>query len=142
MILQATIRYRDGSWELRCERCAALRRVGPTYWPLTLEFWDPTAMTRCRACHKEVKRQKNKSSYARDEERRKAALASGRAYYRALDDEERRIMMDKKREQRRRWENEWRAERREHFAMLDQKSESKRASNREHMRRVRQDKAA
>lgn len=36
-------------WELRCESCSHDREQA--FWPLTLEFWNPTAgMTRCRAC--------------------------------------------------------------------------------------------
>lgn len=54
------MRYReDVGFEARCPDCA--RRGVQAYWPLTLEFWDPSrptvgggttgrSLTRCRAC--------------------------------------------------------------------------------------------
>jgi hypothetical protein len=57
----AGIRYRaDIGWELRCESCSHDREQ--SYWPLTLEFWNPNAgMTRCRACWTEAARERRRS---------------------------------------------------------------------------------
>ena len=43
------------TFEMRCVQCAYLqpnRGGGSSFWPLTLEFWERTNMSRCRACIK------------------------------------------------------------------------------------------
>lgn len=50
-------------FEMKCESCFARRgrHPGGSYWPLTLEFWDPReGLQRCRACIAEDKRNKEK----------------------------------------------------------------------------------
>ena len=68
----------DG-FEMRCDDCARYDRM--CYWPLTLEFWNPRTMQRCRACDKArrartERKRHNDLSYA---ERRRLASAD---YYR------------------------------------------------------------
>lgn len=57
----SNIRWREDVFEARCPDCH--RRGGQSYWPVTLEFWDPSrpspnggqmgrSMARCRACWK------------------------------------------------------------------------------------------
>ncbi len=46
----AIVRYRsaEAEFEMRCPDCARADRQ--CYWPLTVEFWDPRSLQRCRAC--------------------------------------------------------------------------------------------
>lgn len=68
----------EQQFEMWCPSCAAIDN-GPSFWPLTQEFWDVrTGLTLCRACRAEKKR--------RDERGRRAAkrdeiAAKNRAYY-------------------------------------------------------------
>lgn len=39
------------SFELWCPECER-HGGGATFWPLTLEFWEPGRMQRCRACER------------------------------------------------------------------------------------------
>lgn len=59
MRMRASVRYdrTSGDFLLRCEACAVRRDGDAYYWPLSLEFWNPTkGMTMCRACWKEKDR--------------------------------------------------------------------------------------
>jgi hypothetical protein len=60
------VRFREGSYEGRCDACA-------TYWPLGPEFWDPhSGLRRCRACIVERRRLETlaRREYKRDWMRR------------------------------------------------------------------------
>lgn len=52
--MTSPVRLIDGDWHFRCESCA--RKKKQCLWPLAREFWDPEAMTKCLACHREDKR--------------------------------------------------------------------------------------
>lgn len=39
---------------MKCDDCA--RKGHRSYWLITLEFWNPRSMQRCRACNMEKKR--------------------------------------------------------------------------------------
>ena len=137
MILKATVRYREDTFELRCERCAALRKGNRGYWPLTLEFWNPKrSMTKCRACLTEVTRQTRRIEYAANAAVREKATAYARAQYASLSAQEKAVLREKQREQRRRWENAWRAERQAHLDTL-KAPEDIRAYKRDWMRQQR-----
>jgi len=55
----STVRLRDGVWEYRCRDCS--KKGGVIWWPLTDEFWNPRNLTRCRACHKELRDKYNRA---------------------------------------------------------------------------------
>lgn len=69
--------YRDDTgFEARCPDCARAKRAA--YWPITLEFWDPTrvnaeggrlgrSMARCRACWQAKDARDRRRRYLRDE---------------------------------------------------------------------------
>lgn len=73
------VRYRpDVGFELRCDPCGK-RRVTECYWPLTLEFWQPSrGMTMCRACRRRKDAQAAREKYARDPATRRRKLADAR----------------------------------------------------------------
>lgn len=63
------------SFMLRCEDCSA--KTGARFWPLTLEFWNPKTMQRCRACGAEKARKRERDKRRTDpawaaEQRRKS----------------------------------------------------------------------
>lgn len=68
------------AFTLKCDDCA--KRGDACYWPLTLDFWNPRTMQRCRACDADkrarMEREKRRADNAFAEERR----ARARAYYR------------------------------------------------------------
>lgn len=44
------VRWNGMDFEMRCDACASNSST-TIYWPLTLEFWNPThGLRRCRAC--------------------------------------------------------------------------------------------
>lgn len=67
-----------GEFEMQCPECRIKGRN--SYWPITLEFWHPRTVIRCRACHEErdrnIKRElrKDPARRARDN----AAVAAWR----------------------------------------------------------------
>lgn len=63
----------------KCNRCAAINQTR-CYWPLTLEFWNPSSMQRCRACNADLKRIKQRV-YAGTPEQRAKARVYARTYY-------------------------------------------------------------
>ena len=78
-----------GTFMLRCEHCA-LRHEGSTFWPLTLEFWNPAAgLQRCRSCYNYRRRKQRSQSIEAQRARmrarywanRDAHLAKRRTYY-------------------------------------------------------------
>lgn len=48
-----------GEFELQCPECRS--RGNESYWPLTLEYWSPRSVRRCRACHLERDRAKQRA---------------------------------------------------------------------------------
>lgn len=71
------------AFEMWCPDCASKggAQGGPTFWPLTHEFWDVhNGLSRCRACQAEKKRREERGRRAlkRDE-----LNAANRAYYAA-----------------------------------------------------------
>jgi hypothetical protein len=48
-----------GEFELQCPECVSKCRN--SYWPLTIEFWNPRSVRRCRACHLEGDRAKKRA---------------------------------------------------------------------------------
>lgn len=76
--LVSGVRYLHGEFQLRCEACKASSQ-GPSYWPLTLEFWEPEkGMNRCRACWATYHRRRMAAERARDPELQRRRR---RAYY-------------------------------------------------------------
>lgn len=77
----AGIRYdaEHGEFLLRCASCT--KRHLPSFWPLTLEFWNPrVSMIRCRACIAEERRAADRAAYAAlAPEARERRLAASRA---------------------------------------------------------------
>lgn len=144
VFLRSNVRFnRDlGDFEMRCDSCAYKR--GPRYWPLTLEFWNPSAnMLRCRACIAEMKRLERKA-YSRPQ------LDRNRAYYWENRDLLRLKQADyyrSHREQRLAAQAAYMAKnrdrinanRRAKYAALsiEERQERRRAQKRDHMRRVR-----
>ena len=88
---RSNVRYIDGEFHLRCETCKVSNQ-GSAYWPMALEFWNPTlGFQKCRACHEayrrlhphhsqEFLRLRQKRYYLKHRERRRAYAS---AYYRA-----------------------------------------------------------
>lgn len=74
------IRYREGTFEMRCGGCMA-GAGGNRFWPLTEEFWNPRNLQRCRACLLIRKRENARAIYYRD----KARIQADRAKYYALN---------------------------------------------------------
>ena len=50
---RANVRYSEATegFEMFCPDCERYNR-GTTFWPLTLEFWAPGRLQRCRACER------------------------------------------------------------------------------------------
>lgn len=62
----STVRYRtDVGWEMRCDDCR--HRHIASFWPLTMEFWNPRNLARCRACHRERKNAYERASESKRE---------------------------------------------------------------------------
>ena len=61
------IRYREGTFEMRCGDCVASSGV-TAYWPLTEEFWNLRNLSACRACLLARKRRAAKERYWADPE--------------------------------------------------------------------------
>lgn len=73
---RVSVRYdrKEGEFVMRCDSCAASGQT-KAYWPLSLEFWNPTCgLQVCRACHNLRRRMARRQT---PEERR----AKQRAYY-------------------------------------------------------------
>ena len=75
-IRRVSVRYdrNEDEWLMRCDSCVSSGQT-KGWWPLTLEFWDPSSgLQKCRACLNLAKRMKRRQTA---EERR----AKQRAYY-------------------------------------------------------------
>jgi hypothetical protein len=75
-IRRVSVRYDPDveAWFMRCDSCAS--SGGSTaWWMLTLEFWNPHSLQRCRACHQVRDRLRTRQTVG---QRR----ARERAYYR------------------------------------------------------------
>ena len=75
-IRRVSVRYnrREDEWSMRCDSCASAGQ-SKAWWPLSLEFWDPSSgLQRCRACHLLDRRKKRHQTI---EQRR----AKQRSYY-------------------------------------------------------------
>ena len=75
----------EGEWILKCDECAA-KQSTKYYWPLSLEFWNPRTMQRCRACDKE-----RRARLTREKRRADAVFTNqerlrNRVYYRENKD--------------------------------------------------------
>lgn len=91
---RANVRYdpdmgEHGTFLMRCEDCAT-KNKGTAFWPLTVEFWNPTlGLQRCRACHRDHRRKRHRQSVEqrratqrrRYHEIRDVILPKRRAYY-------------------------------------------------------------
>lgn len=64
-------------FELQCPHCRSKSRQ--SYWPLTLEFWNPHSLSICRACHAERDRAKQRER-RQDEAKRLADIEKSRAW--------------------------------------------------------------
>jgi hypothetical protein len=105
-------------FEMRCDACAGTQR-GPSYWPLTLEFWTPEhGLAKCRACHLHAKAARAKERLDADPARRAAKAAAMR-------------------EQRKLKWPVWEAARRERLSADPERMERVRARRREATRRYR-----
>lgn len=74
-----------GCFSLKCSECLE-------WWPLDIEFWQPTRMTKCRACIRSWDRERKKGGTSRQEYNRlwRARNAErlreyARTHYRAMD---------------------------------------------------------
>lgn len=84
-VRRVSVRYdpemgEGGTFLMRCDDCAS-RGESTAYWPLSLEFWLPNTLQRCRACTNARKRARHRMTA---EERR----AYNRKWY-MLDHENR-----------------------------------------------------
>lgn len=61
----------EGHWQMRCPECDPTKGC---WWDLTIEFWDPRTLLRCRACDRRRRR--------RSDRNRKAARAAYNRQYR------------------------------------------------------------
>lgn len=68
-------------FEMKCDDCSASGQQ--SYWPLTVEFWNPRTMQRCRACDYERRRRMERERRKSDPAFRQARLERAKAYYHA-----------------------------------------------------------
>lgn len=78
-------------FEMRCEDCQ--RRGVAYFWPLTVEFWEPGSMRRCRACNAAKKR-------ADEKKRRQGKMAEIHGAHRVYYWENRDVLLMKQRARR------------------------------------------
>ena len=64
-------------FELWCPDCERYTK-GQTFWPITLEFWNPHTLQRCRACETD---KHNRMEAARRTANLEAMRARNREYY-------------------------------------------------------------
>lgn len=60
-VRRVSVRYdrSEKEWVMRCDSCASSGQTS-AYWPLSLEFWDPSSgLQRCRACSNLARRMRH-----------------------------------------------------------------------------------
>jgi len=76
------VRYNPdiGDFELKCDDCVGKRNTR-CYWPLTLDFWNPRTMQRCRACDVERRARLQREKRKADAVFAEAERQRNRTYY-------------------------------------------------------------
>lgn len=75
-----------GEFKMKCDDCSRRGHGIACYWPITIEFWNPTSMQRCRACNLDRKRRLEREARRDNPEHAGRLREKNRAYYAANRD--------------------------------------------------------